>query len=115
MASYPFFPTGKTVAFTASTTAPSGVVAPSSNALAVELQYRIHNSGTATVFIAFGATAALAQARAVIPTGTGSNSKDSYPLVAGAVEVFSAPANSCWSGIIATGTASIYVTPGAGF
>ena len=104
---------GPTILVAAAASAPTGVQASSSGAPKAE-QWRIHNAGTATVFIAYGVDAATAQANAVIPTGTGANSKRSYPLVAGGTEVFSAPIDTYWSAIIGTGTASVYITPGRG-
>lgn len=113
---YTFQPSGKTVAFTANTTAPTGVQAsPTVTARPWKTsQYRIHNATSVTVFLAFGATAALATANAVIPTGTGANSKDAYPLIAGGIEVFSAPQDTFWSGITASSSGAVYVTPGEG-
>lgn len=107
-----FNPTGKTIVVAGATTAPSGVQAPSD--VSTTTQFRLHNAGTVTAFIAFGVDASTAQTNAVIPTGTGANSKYSFPLPPGFAEVFSAPNATFWSAITASGTASIYITPGSG-
>lgn len=108
-----FDATGPTVLVAGASTAPSGVQALSSGASPAE-QYRIHNAGTVTAFIAYGTSAGTAQSNCVIPTGSGANSKRSMPLPSGATEVFTAPLDCYWSAITASGTASIYVTPGMG-
>lgn len=66
------------------------------------------------MFLGYGASTTLSQSAAVIPTGTGSSAKDSYPLTAGATEVFSAPKDIFWSGVTTSSTASVYITPGEG-
>lgn len=106
-----FNPTGPTIKLVAATTAPTGlqaIGAPPAN------QYRIHNAGTTTAFIAFGTSAGSAQTNAVTPTGAGASSKNSYPLPSNAVEVFTAPLNCFWSAICASGTDDLYITPGEG-
>lgn len=107
----PFNPTGKTVLVAGDTTAPAGVRALSIGAPPAE-QYRLQNNGTVTVFVAFGDTANAAQINAVIPTGT---SRNSFPLPAGAIEIISGPTDCYWSGITASSTASVFVTPGIGY
>lgn len=111
-----FNPGGKTIAVAGATTAPTGGQAIAFNATASSHtnQYRIHNAGTVTAFIASGVDASTAQTNSVIPTGTGASSKDSYPIVAGGVEVWSFPPNTFFSAITASGTATIYITPGSG-
>ena len=107
-----FNPTGPTVLVSGSISPVAlqvlSVGAPPAN------NYRIHNAGTDTVYIAFGVDASTAAANAVIPTGSGANAKNSYPLPTGAVEVFTALQNCYWAARIAAGTASVFVTPGAG-
>lgn len=108
-----FNPTGPTVKVAGATTAPSGVQVPSTGGMKAE-QYRVYNSGSVTAYIAFGADASSAQSNAVIPTGSGSNAKNSYPLAAGATEVFSALTDCYWSAITSSSTADVFVTPGLG-
>jgi hypothetical protein len=111
MSSKPFNPCGATIAVAGATSAPSGVQATNTvNATA----HRIVNSGSVLVHVAFGEDASTAQTNAVIPTGGGSNAKNSYAIPAGAMEVITAPANSYWSAITASSTATVYVTPGRG-
>lgn len=105
--------TGPTVKVAGASTAPSGVQVLSVGAPKAE-QYRIHNAGTVTAFIAYGISAGTAQSNAVIPTGSGASSKSSFPLPAGWVEVITAPLDCYWSAITAAGTADIYITPGMG-
>lgn len=106
----PFSPRGKTVLIAAATTAPSGVQCQETGT-AGGYQFRIHNAGTVTAYLAFGATGSEAQANAVIPTGT---PQYGIPLSAGIVEVLSFPVNCYFSAITASGTANIFITPGAG-
>jgi hypothetical protein len=114
MRSDSFSPTGKTVLVAGATSAPTALQVSASTVNEAGVQYRIHNAGTVTAFIAFGATAAAALANAVIPTGSGSNAKDSYPLPGGSIEVLSAYPNAFFTAITGTSTASIYITPGKG-
>lgn len=108
-----FNPIGKTVVVAGATTAPSGVQVLSLGAPAAE-QYRIYNSGAVLAHVAFGVDASTAQTNAVIPTGSGSNSKSSFPIPAGAIEVVSALPNCYWSAITPSSTADVFVTPGSG-
>lgn len=108
-----FNPYGPTILVAAATSAPTGLQAASSGAPQSE-QYRVYNAGSTTVFIAFGVDASSAQSNAVIPTGASSNAKNSYPIAPGIPEIFTAPKNCFWSAIMASGTASIYITPGMG-
>ena len=104
-------PVGKTLLVAADTTAPVGTQAITSPC-AGGFQYRVCNNGTVTVFYAWSKTSgAAAAALAVIPTAT---SQDSYPLPPGAVEVVTAPADAYFSAITASGTASVFITPGRG-
>lgn len=105
-----FSPTGKTVRVTAAVSPPLGVQAPETGTNQ-GYQFRLHNAGTTIAFLAFGATAAEAQANAVIPTGTPQNS---IPLPPGIVEVLSFPIGSFFSAVIGSATAEIYITPGKG-
>jgi len=105
-----FSPTGKTILVAAATTAPTGVAAPESGTKD-GFQFRIHNAGTVTAYLSFGATAQAAQDNAVIPTAT---SQFSIPIPANIVEVLSFPVGSYFSAITASGTASVFITPGKG-
>lgn len=113
MPNRPFNPTGPTVLVAGATSAPSGVQVPSVGAGPAQ-QYRIHNGGAVTAFVAFGISAAAAQADAVIPTGSGANSKNAIPVPAGAIEILSLSPNCFVSAITGSSTASVYVTPGEG-
>ena len=105
-----FSPTGKSILVSAATTAPTGVAAPESGTNQ-GYQFRIHNAGTVTAFLAVGVDASSAQSAAVIPTGT---SQFSVSIPAGIVEILSFPIGSFFSAITASGTASVYITPGKG-
>ncbi len=106
-----FNPTGNTITFTANTSAPTGVLATSGGYKTN--QYRVHNAGTNTAFIAVSdVSGAAAASAAVIPTGT---SQPSYPIPGGAIEIWSLPPNVYFSGITASGTSIVYVTPGRGY
>jgi hypothetical protein len=107
----PFSPRGKTVIVAAATTAPTGIQVGEIGTVG-GYQFRIHNAGTVTAYIAFGASAADAQTNAVIPTA--GTPQYGIPLPAGIVEVLSFPIGSYLSAITASGTADIFVTQGAG-
>lgn len=108
-----FNPQGKTVVVAAAGTAPTGVQAPVYEKFNPQAtgQYRIVNSGTVTVFLGFGPTAAEAAANAVAPVaGTPSNA---MALLPGAIEVLRFTPNTYFSGLAASST-SVYITPGEG-
>jgi hypothetical protein len=99
---------GNTVTFTANTAAPTPV-----QALSTSLggnQYRIINTGSVTVFLGYGTTAALANTNAVVVTTTGA----AVPIIAGTDEILTFVPNAYFTGITSTGNAAIYVTPGDG-
>ena len=103
-----FQKTGNTVAFIAATTAPTPVQAVSTTLGGN--QYRIINSGTATVFLGYGSTAALASAAATVVTTSG----EAIPLLPGTDEILTFVPNAYFTGITASGNATVYVTPGDG-
>ena len=103
-----FQKTGNTVAFIAATTAPTPVQAVSTTLGGN--QYRIINSGDKTVFLGYGSTAALANSAATVVTTSG----EAIPLLPGTDEVLTFVPNAYFTGITATGTATVYVTPGDG-
>lgn len=78
-------------------------------------QVRVHNAGTGIAYLAFGPDAATAQSRCVIPTGSGSNAKYTYPLPSGIVEIYTIPRN-CYFSVIApaSGSGNVFITPGTG-
>lgn len=99
---------GNTVVFAASTTAPAAVQAVSTTLGGN--QYRIINTGTVTVFLGYGTTASDAANNAVIV----SNSQNSLPILPNTDEILSFVPNAYFTGITASGTANIYITPGDG-
>ena len=99
-----FQPLGLTVNFTGATSAPTAVQPGPSNV--VNTNFRFVNSGSVTVFLGTGTTAALA--------GTAAAVASAIPLLPGAVEIISYPAGTFFTGITASGTAVIYVTQGQG-
>lgn len=99
--SEPFTPTGATVNIAA--TGSTGSVALGTPSGQGGMAVRVHNAGAATVFIAFGTSAVTAA------TASG------IPIPAGAVETFSAgPSVTHAAAITASGTATVYFTPGQG-
>ena len=108
MSAQPFTPTGNTVMFTASTSAPTPVQAVSTTLGGS--QYRILNSGTVTVFMGVGNTAAASTSNATVITSTSST----IPLLAGTDEILTFNANAYFTGITASSTAVVYLTPGDG-
>ena len=103
-----FTRTGNTVAFLAATSAPTPIQAVSTTLGGN--QYRIINSGSVTVFLGYGNTAAGATANTAIITTTGT----SMPLLPGTDEVLSFVPNAYFTGITSTSNATVYVTPGDG-
>ena len=99
---------GNTVTFLAATTAPTPVQAVASTLGGN--QYRIINSGNVVVFLGYGTTAALATANAVIVT----SSQIALPLLPGTDEILTFVPNAYFTGITASGNASIYITNGDG-
>lgn len=98
---------GNTVTFTAATTAPTPVQASSTTVGGT--QYRIHNSGSAVVFIGFGNTANAATAMA-----NTSIAGSTITMEPNSVEVFTFNANVYFTGATSSGTSVVYVTPGDG-
>ncbi len=109
MITTPFQPLGNTVAVAAGTTAGLGVQVNNSLTAKLSQQHRIYNGNTVVSFVGIGATPAIAQACAVIPT-TGTQGTAAIPIGPGAERVISFPAGSCFSAI-ATVVGTIYVTP----
>ena len=107
--SAPFTPCGNTVTFTAANPAPSTVQALSSTLGGN--QYRIINAGNVTVFLGYGANATYATSGAISPTGSISNV---LPLLPGTDEIITFVPNAYFTGNVATGNATIYITPGDG-
>lgn len=99
---------GNTVAFTANVAAPSPVQAVSVGIGAT--QYEVQNPSNVTVFLGYGTTSAEASNNAVVVTSTGYG----YPLLPGTDKIISAPPNAYFTGITASGSATVYVTPGEG-
>lgn len=106
----PFAQQGNTVLITAAVSPPVGVQVPAFQTNVQPTQFRIKNSGSADVAIGWGATAALAQANAVIPGAA----SQSLLLGAGGIEVFTFPPGTFFSAAIGAATAPVYITPGDG-
>jgi hypothetical protein len=103
-----FTKTGNTVAFIASTSAPAAVQCASTTLGGN--QYRVINTGTVTVFLGYGMTAADANNAAGVVTTTG----QSFPLLPSTDEILTFVPNAYFTGITSSGTATIYITPGDG-
>ena len=103
-----FTKSGNTVTFTASTTAPTPVQCASSTLGGN--QYRVINAGTATVFLGYGSTAADATNNATLVT----SSQAAFPLLPSTDEILTFVPNAYFTGVVASGTAVVYITPGDG-
>ena len=108
MSTQAFTKTGNTVVFTAATTAPSPVQAVSSTLGGSN--YRIINSGSVTVFLGYGTTASDATNNSPVITTTGT----AIPLLPGTDEILTFVPNAYFTGTTASGTASVYISPGDG-
>tara|TARA_R110000803_G_scaffold118146_1_gene186582 strand:+ start:115 stop:456 length:342 start_codon:yes stop_codon:yes gene_type:complete len=104
-----FGPLGDTITFAAATPTPptalQAPVDPTTNTSAG--QYRIINDSTVTVFLGVGKTSAAAISNA----GTIATS---IPLLPGTDEVLRFSPDAFFTGKAASGTATVYITPGQG-
>jgi len=103
-----FTKTGNTVAFLATTTAPAAVQCASTTLGGN--QYRIINAGSVTVFLGYGTTASEASNNAVQVT----SSQTAFPLLPSTDEILTFVPNAYFTGVTASGTATVYITPGDG-
>jgi len=108
-----FTPLGSTVVIPAAASASTGLQVPVYERFNPQNtgQCRIVNSGTNTVFLGIGTTAAEATANAVAPTAGAPTG--AIPLLPGAVEILRFPPNAYFSGVAAAAT-TVYITPGQG-
>jgi len=106
----PFTPTGNTVVFTASTSAPTPVQASTTGGLGSN-QYRIINAGTSLVFLGYGANASVATSGAVVATSTQANC---LAILPGTEEIITFVPNAYFTGITSSGSSPIYITAGDG-
>jgi len=103
-----FTKTGNTVTFLAATTAPTAVQCLSTTIGGN--QYRIINAGTITVFLGYGTTSDVANSSAQIVT----SSQSAFPLLPNTDEILTFVPNAYFTGITASGNATVYITPGDG-
>jgi hypothetical protein len=108
MGTQAFTKLGNTVAFTANVAAPTPVQAVSTTLGGN--QYRIINAGSVTVFLGYGATASDASNNTTVVTTTGA----SIPLLPGTDEILTFVPNAYFTGITASGSAQVYISPGDG-
>jgi len=108
MSTNAFTRTGNTVVFLAAVTAPTPVQCVSTTLGGN--QYRIINSGTVTVFLGYGTASSDATNNSPVISSTG----PAYPLLAGTDEILTFVPNAYFTGTTASGTASVYITPGDG-
>lgn len=105
-----FSPMGNTVVIAAGTSAPNAVQAISTTIGGNN--YRLINSGNVTVFLGVGGNATAANANAVALTS--GNTAFTVPVLSGTDEILSFQPNAWFTGITASGNATVYVTPGDG-
>ena len=104
-----FTKTGNTVTFLADTTQPAPVQSLSSTLGGN--QYRIINtSSNVVVFLGYGMTSAEANTNCQIV----SSSQNSLPILPTTDEILTFVPNAYFTGITASGNATIYITPGDG-
>ena len=106
-----FSPMGNTVVIAAGTTqpAPAQVVSTTIGGN----NYRLINAGNVTVFLGVGVTSATANSNAVVLNSSTTNAF-TVPILSGTDEILSFAPNSWFTGITASGSANVYVTPGDG-
>ncbi len=100
-----FKPSGLTVSFTATPTAPTPVFAETVG-LNNKSSYRIVNAGNATVFIGYGSSSNDATNKATLSTG--------IPVFAGSIEVFTFDGDYYFTGVTQSGSSTVFITPGEG-
>jgi Na+/phosphate symporter len=103
-----FTKTGNTVTFLAASSAPTAVQCASTTLGGN--QYRVINAGTVIVFLGYGTTAAAANASATQVT----SSQEAFPLLPSTDEILTFVPNAYFTGVTASGTATVYITPGDG-
>lgn len=103
-----FTKTGNTVVFTAATTAPTPVQCASTTLGGN--QYRVINAGTSIVFLGYGTTSDAANTAATAVT----SSQPAFPLLPSTDEILTFVPNAYFTGVTASGTAVVYITPGDG-
>ncbi len=99
---------GSTVLVVASQTVPLGVqvgTVPGDQTTS----YLLYNDGTVTAFMAAAKDAATAQQQSVIPTTQ--TPMEVYPVPAKSYLPVNDIPNAFWSGITASGTANVFITP----
>ena len=99
---------GNTVTFIADTVAPTPVQASSGTNNGN--QYRVINTGTVTVFLGYGMTAADATNNSAIVTSSG----PAFPILPNTHEILTFVPNAYFTGTTSSGVATIYITPGDG-
>lgn len=99
---------GLTILVAASQTPPLGVQCGNPTGDQTS-SYLLYNDGTVTAFLSAANTAGAAQLMAVIPTATGPT--EVYPVPAKGYLPVTDLVNAFWSGITASGTANVFVTP----
>lgn len=107
-----FIQNGATRAITAAVTPPTAVQVPADFTAGSRSrnQFRVVNSGTVTAFLGAGSSTAVAAANSAVVSTTG----NAIPIVPGAVEIFSFPADWYFTLSTASDTAVVYITPGEG-
>jgi hypothetical protein len=108
-----FAPQGETAVVAAAVVAPAGVQAGVYEKFDAQAtgQYRVVNSGSVTVFLGVGVSAAEATANAVAPVS--GNPSPAIPIAPGAVEILRFNKDAYFSGL-ATSATTVYITPGQG-
>lgn len=101
---------GKTVTFTAAATAPTPVQT-TGDAGNSPANYVVSNRGAVDAFVTCESTSALATTNAVIPTGT---PQRVHVVPANSQVSISGNGNDFFTGVTASSTAVIYVSPGEG-
>lgn len=103
-----FTKTGNTIAFIANIAAPTPVQCVSTTLGGN--QYRVINTGAVTVFLGYGATSDAANNAATVVT----SSQPAFPLLPSTDEILTFVPNAYFTGVTASGNATIYITPGDG-
>lgn len=108
MDAHSFDPTGNTVAIATTTT--SAATALTDTGVGPESRdYRIYNSGSVIVYVAFGGSGLV-----VVAPGAGAPA-NGIPIPGGAIEVMRSSSSEGYIGTLAaTGTATLFVTAGSG-
>lgn len=107
-----FRPAGQCVPIDAPTSSPPTGILLGATTQTGEMSVMVFNGGTNLGWLAYGPSAAQAQANAVAPTGT--TAETVLPIPPGTIQTFTFNWQTYFSALAVTGSTYIYLIPGEG-